>query len=213
MATLQAQNTAPGTLHDAAQATDNEGSGKHYGKRSDHAFAQPSAGSSVMHGVHELSLTSGSHANTSNSNSHQRVSASESNVPAFTKPLHLEPNDDNYKEARKHTDSEPYANPDLPYHLPSPLDPSQQPQVTDTFDLTRTVPVRHLLSPPGPNASAEDRVDFLQQQLDSLEEGQPVIEDLLSLGGSSSERRQGGVALLRNCVLVDGSPLCFPSRS
>lgn len=73
---------------------------------------------------------------------------------------------------------------------------TQQPYQTfqsseqDTFDLTHTV--APLLPPPGPGASLDDKVDFLQQQLDSFGLDMPIFDDLLSLGSSPTERRQGG---------------------
>lgn len=64
----------------------------------------------------------------------------------------------------------------------------------DTFDMTHSAET--LLRPPGPNASADERIDFLMQQLDSFGVDKPVVGDLISLGGSITERMQGGVSLM-----------------
>lgn len=61
----------------------------------------------------------------------------------------------------------------------------------DTCDLTYTV--APLMPPPGADAAPDEKMEFLQQQLDSFAPGQAIIDDLLSLGSSDTERRQGGV--------------------
>lgn len=62
--------------------------------------------------------------------------------------------------------------------------------VMDTFDMSYTaVPLLH---PPGPQATDQERTDFLQQQLDSFGRNTPIFDDLLSLGAGDTERRQGG---------------------
>lgn len=66
--------------------------------------------------------------------------------------------------------------------------PTQQ---QDTFDFTQTqVPMSE---PPGPRASSEEKMDFLQQQLDSFGLDRPIFDDLLLLGSGGQQRRQGGV--------------------
>ena len=50
-----------------------------------------------------------------------------------------------------------------------------------------------LMPPPGPKASHDDKVDFIQQQLDTFGADIPIFDDLVSLGSGDSERRQGGV--------------------
>lgn len=62
----------------------------------------------------------------------------------------------------------------------------------DTFNLTHTVQVVELLPKPGDKASLDEKFDFLHQQLDSFGRDLPVFDDLVLLGGSSSERMQGG---------------------
>lgn len=49
-----------------------------------------------------------------------------------------------------------------------------------------------LMPPPGPEASHDDKVDFIQQQLDSFGSDVPIFDDLLSLGSGDNERREGG---------------------
>lgn len=60
----------------------------------------------------------------------------------------------------------------------------------DTFEMTQTVP--DFLPPPGPNASADDRMEFIHQQLDGFGGDTPMFDDLLPLGCGASERMQGG---------------------
>lgn len=80
--------------------------------------------------------------------------------------------------------------PQAPGHtVPEPPKPAAAPQ-QDTFDLPYTVEI--LLPPPGPNAPADQRVDFLQQQLDGFGLDTPIFDDLCLLGGGDNERRQGG---------------------
>lgn len=59
-----------------------------------------------------------------------------------------------------------------------------------------------LLPPPARNASVDEKVDFLQQQLDSFSNNTPIFADLMSLGDSGSERRRGGVPCLSMYVQV-----------
>lgn len=62
--------------------------------------------------------------------------------------------------------------------------------VQDTFELSDSI--EPLMQRPGPLASTEERIDFLQQQLDSFGVVKPMFDDLVSLGSGSNERRQGG---------------------
>lgn len=63
---------------------------------------------------------------------------------------------------------------------------------TDTFDMPYTSYVASLLAPPGAVATPDQKIDFLHQQLDSFNEMTSVFDDLVLLGGGSSNRRQGG---------------------
>lgn len=63
--------------------------------------------------------------------------------------------------------------------------------VKDIFEMSDSSTL--ILQPPGSNATTDDKVDFLHQQLDSFRGDKPVVGDLMSLGCSGSERRQGGV--------------------
>lgn len=60
----------------------------------------------------------------------------------------------------------------------------------DTFDIPATVAVP--LSPPGKSASTDEKVDFVQQQLDGFGLDVPVLGDLLMLGHGDCQRRHGG---------------------
>jgi hypothetical protein len=62
--------------------------------------------------------------------------------------------------------------------------------VADTFDMTHTA--AELRPPPGQHASLDERMDFLQQQLDSIGMGRAILSGLLLLGGGSNQRIQGG---------------------
>lgn len=62
--------------------------------------------------------------------------------------------------------------------------------VTDTFDLPHTAPPR--LTEPGPDATIALKMDFLQQQLDSLGVQNPFLDVLVPLGRSANQRLQGG---------------------
>lgn len=68
-------------------------------------------------------------------------------------------------------------------------DQTQDP--SDTFDMAHTAVA--LLRPPGPEASHEEKKEFLEQQLDSFGRNTPIFDDLLSLGRGHTERRQGGM--------------------
>lgn len=65
----------------------------------------------------------------------------------------------------------------------------EQRATKDTFDMTYTC---DLLPPPGPNATNDAKMDFIQQQLDGFGRDRPMFDDLLSLGCGDNERRQGG---------------------
>lgn len=49
-----------------------------------------------------------------------------------------------------------------------------------------------MLQPPTPTASLEERLDFLHQQLDSFSKDKPAVSNLVLLGQSGEDRRQGG---------------------
>jgi hypothetical protein len=55
-----------------------------------------------------------------------------------------------------------------------------------------------LLPPPPANASSAEKIDFLHQQLDSMGVDAEILPNLFLLGGSGTERMQGGV--LHNCL-------------
>lgn len=150
--------------------------------------------------AHELSLTSTSQANTSSAACTDVATSWKpgfvSTVPALTSPLRLE--DDLQASEAMISKEKPQAS-GVSNHSAGPTEaprvhPAQGPvdTVRDTFDLTHSAAAEHLLSPPGPTARADDKVDFLQQQLDSFGADKPMLGDLMSLGGSGSERRQGG---------------------
>lgn len=74
---------------------------------------------------------------------------------------------------------------------------------TDTFDMSQTSPM--LLQPPSPKAPLEQRMDFLQQQLDSFGTDKPALPDLVLLGNGDRERLQGGMLSssgIRNVSIV-----------
>lgn len=93
--------------------------------------------------------------------------------------------------------------PQLPHSLGAPRQ-NQTKSVTDTFDLTHTA--APLLPPPGPNSSNDERVDFIQQQLDGFGAQIPIFDDVVLLGCGSSERRQGGDV---SYMLCSYPHLCF----
>jgi hypothetical protein len=64
-------------------------------------------------------------------------------------------------------------------------------QVVDTFDMSHTA--AELRPPPGRNASLEERMVFLNQQLDSVGLERAILSGLLLLGSGRTERLQGGV--------------------
>jgi hypothetical protein len=63
--------------------------------------------------------------------------------------------------------------------------------VVDTFDMSHTATV--LRPPPAADAPAEEKMEFLQQQLDSIGMERPILNGLLLLGSGVKERLQGGV--------------------
>ena len=69
----------------------------------------------------------------------------------------------------------------------------------DTFDMPYTSIVTSILTPPGPQASADEKIDFLQQQLDSFDHNIPIFDNLVLLGSGDQERRQGGAPLFLSC--------------
>jgi hypothetical protein len=64
----------------------------------------------------------------------------------------------------------------------------------DTFDIM-TYSSRPLLPVPGANATVEERVDFLHQQLDSIGVDKEIVYGLFLLGNGDNARLQGGVIL------------------
>lgn len=82
-----------------------------------------------------------------------------------------------------------------PVQQPEPpkLESQQQRAEKNTFDMTYTC---NLLPPPGPNATTDEQLDFIQQQLDGFGTDTPMIDDLVSLGCGDNERRQGGTVHL-----------------
>jgi hypothetical protein len=63
--------------------------------------------------------------------------------------------------------------------------------VVDTFDMSHTEAV--LRPPPAADAPAEERMEFLQQQLDSIGMERAILNGLQLLGSGVKERLQGGV--------------------
>lgn len=74
---------------------------------------------------------------------------------------------------------------------------------TDTFDMPYTSYVASLLAPPGAAATADQKIDFVHQQLDSFDHVTPIFDDLVLLGGGSSNRRQGGAHLVCGSLCTD----------
>jgi hypothetical protein len=62
--------------------------------------------------------------------------------------------------------------------------------VTDTFDMSHTA--ASLLPPPA--ASTSEKMDFMNQQLDSMGIDAEILPGLLLLGSGVDERMQGGSA-------------------
>lgn len=87
-------------------------------------------------------------------------------------------------------------------YAPAPGETSPQPKLQsqyktaeqDTFMLTHSV-LDGGMPPPAPNASQQEKVDFLLQQLDTFGTQNPALGELVLLGGRSSNRMQGGVFL------------------
>ena len=76
--------------------------------------------------------------------------------------------------------------------MPSTPTAASSERTTDTFDIEHTA--APLLPPPSCNAPLTHRVDFLQQQLDSIGTDTPILDGLVLLGSGYNERLQGGVA-------------------
>ena len=73
----------------------------------------------------------------------------------------------------------------------------------DTFDLQHTAV--SVLPPPAGNASLEDKMEFIRQQLDDIGLEKPVLNGLLLLGNGVKERIQGGVRCLHTVSLANTS--------
>lgn len=71
----------------------------------------------------------------------------------------------------------------------------------NTFDVSTNV--APLLPPPGAAAANDAKLEFLHQQLDSLGTEKPAIQDLVLLGNTGRERRQGGVHFVYLPLLAD----------
>jgi hypothetical protein len=79
---------------------------------------------------------------------------------------------------------------------PWTYDPSSRTApVTDTFDMTNSSTV--LPAPPPRHATVEQKMEFLQQQLDSIGRERPILSGLLLLGSGVKDRLQGGALLPR----------------
>jgi hypothetical protein len=76
--------------------------------------------------------------------------------------------------------------------------PAPRTQVVDTFDMSHTA--AELGPPPDRNASLEERMQFLNQQLDNIGMERAILSGLLLLGSGRTQRLQGGVASTRICV-------------
>ena len=50
-----------------------------------------------------------------------------------------------------------------------------------------------LLSPPAQNSPIDQKMDFLQQQLDSIGTETPILDGLVLLGKGDNDRLQGGM--------------------
>jgi hypothetical protein len=60
----------------------------------------------------------------------------------------------------------------------------------DTFDLSHTA--AEMPPPPSAQASVEERIEFLNQQLDSIGMEKPVLNGLQLLGSGRNQRLLGG---------------------
>lgn len=65
--------------------------------------------------------------------------------------------------------------------------------VQDTMDMSFTSD--ELLEPPGADATLEERMDFMHQQLDSFGTSQVAFDGLVFLGSGERDRIQGGIDL------------------
>lgn len=80
--------------------------------------------------------------------------------------------------------------PVLPPLMPNVSTGTAEAPVVDTFDMSQTAAA--LLEPPTADATREDSIDFLHQQLDSIGAQRDILEGLVLLGSGSHERLQGG---------------------
>lgn len=138
--------------------------------------------------IYDLAMTSGSYANTT-STSH--TATSNSHQPGFLSTVPAISSRPDYQQ-HAYGDNQGIRPPGFVEQYTHAPQDHIVPE-TDTFDMTHTAPIRALLPPPGPSASADEKIDFLQQQLDSFGRDRPIVGDLMSLGGGGSERRQGGL--------------------
>jgi hypothetical protein len=69
----------------------------------------------------------------------------------------------------------------------------------DTFDLSHTA--LEMPPPPSAHASVEERIDFLNQQLDSIGMEKAILNGLHLLGNGRNQRLQGGEQLV--CFVVE----------
>lgn len=159
-----------------------------------------------------LSMTSASHANTSSMTTASNASAVQNvAVPGMVSTVSASDQTSAVPDTVTGGAESTVASHTLPQasgftmHQQQPVHPGQPEQrpvqeadKKDTFDMTRTDV--SLLPPPGPDASIDEKMDFLQQQLDSYGTKTPIFDDLLSLGSAETERRQGGQAVVQMAV-------------
>lgn len=65
-----------------------------------------------------------------------------------------------------------------------------------------TCTVASILASPGASVGSHEKINFLQQQLDSLDMKTPMIGDSVLLGSGENERRLAGVLRHRSLTLV-----------
>lgn len=71
--------------------------------------------------------------------------------------------------------------------------PAPTTREVDTFDISRTRAA--LLPPPAGNATVDEKMDFLHQQLDGIGTEMIILNGLVLLGHGDNERLQGGTQL------------------
>ena len=68
----------------------------------------------------------------------------------------------------------------------------QQETPVDTMDMSYTA-AGAPLRPPAADAEADEKMDFIHEQLDSLGQETPVLNGLVLLGNGENDRIQGGM--------------------